>query len=223
MTTINLVKIPIKTIDLAPGSHLFIPEVTWQQYEELLAELGENRRIPRISYYDGTLEIMSPLPRHERWKRLIAGLVEMILKAQKRDWEPLGSTTFKRKSMAAGLEPDDCFYIQNYQAVIGKDRIDLEVDPPPDLAIEADLTSPTQRDAYEALGVPELWIYGLDNLKIYVLRNGKYEESAISPTFPDLPMPEIVSRVIEQAQAIGYSQALLEFEMWLSQHFLSQA
>lgn len=152
---------------------------------------------------------------------MIADLVKIILKAQGRAWEPLGSTTFKRKSMAAGLEPDECFYIQNYQAVIGKDRIDLEVDPPPDLAIEADLTSPIQRDAYEALGVPELWIYGLDKRKIYVLRNGKYEESAVSPTFPDLPMPEIVSRVIEQAQAIGYSQALLEFEAWLSDRNLT--
>ncbi|KGF71405.1 hypothetical protein DO97_20670 [Neosynechococcus sphagnicola sy1] len=213
---------PIKTIDLSPGSHLSIPDVTWVQYEALLEELGAKRRNPRINYYNGTLELMSPLPKHERWKRLIVGLVESILKAQKRPWEPLGSTTFKRKSMAAGLEPDDCFYIQNYRTVIGKDRIDLDIDPPPDLAIEADLTSQTQREIYEALGVPELWIYGRDKLKIYVLRNNNYEESAISPTFPELPVAEIFPRAIAQAQTLGYSQALLEFEAWLNQHFLSQ-
>jgi hypothetical protein len=61
-----------------------------------------------------------------------------------------------------------------------------------------------------------LWIYGQDKLKIYVLRHSTYEESAVSSTFPDLSIPEIVSRVIEQAQTIGYSQALLEFEAWLS-------
>lgn len=217
MTVINLVQIPVKTIDLLPGSHLLIPEVTWEQYEALLEELGEHRRIPRINYYKGTLELMSPLPLHERWKSLISDLIKIILKAQKRPWEPLGSTTFKRKSMAAGLEPDDCFYIQNYRAVIGKDRIDLDVDPPPDLAIEADLTSQTQRETYEALGVPELWIYGQDKLKIYVLRNGTYEAAVISPTFPELPVAEIVSRAIAQAQTLGYSQALLEFESWLSE------
>ncbi|QZZ21541.1 Uma2 family endonuclease [Leptothermofonsia sichuanensis E412] len=216
MTMINLVKVPIKSIDLSPGSHLSIPDVTWEQYEALLEELGEKRRSPKINYYNGTLELMSPLPKHERWKRLIVGLVESILKAQKRPWEPLGSTTFKRKSMAAGLEPDDCFYIQNYRVVIGKERIDLDIDPPPDLAIEADLTSQTQQETYEALDVPELWIYGQDKLKIYVLRNGKYEESAISPTFPELPVAEIVSRTISQAQTLGYSQTLLEFEAWLS-------
>jgi len=222
MTVVSLVKIPIKSIDLSPGSHLLIPDVTWEQYESLLEELGEKRRNPRINYYNGTLEIMSPLPVHERWKRLIAAMVEIILKAQKRAWEPLGSTTFKRKTMAAGLEPDDCFYIQNYRAVIGKDRIDLDVDPPPDLAIEADLTSQTQRETYEALGVPELWIYGQDKLKIYVLRNGTYEESAISPTFPELPIAEMVARVIEQAQTIGYSQALLDFEAGFSEETLNR-
>ncbi len=217
MTVISLVKIPVKAIDLSPGSQVAIADVTWQQYEALLAELGETRQIPRISYCNGTLELMSPLPNHERWKHLISDLIKIILKAQKRPWEPLGSTTFKRERMAFGIEPDDCFYIQNYRAVIGKDRFDLEVDPPPDLAIEADLTSKTQRSAYEALGVPELWIYGDGKLSINLLRGGKYEESQVSPTFPDLPIPAIVSKVMEQAKTIGYSQALLEFEDWLSQ------
>ncbi|MDB9528621.1 hypothetical protein PN498_21700 [Oscillatoria sp. CS-180] len=66
MTVINLVKIPIETIDLSPGSHLLIPNVTWQQYELLLSELGEDRHIPRINYCNGILELMAPLPAHER-------------------------------------------------------------------------------------------------------------------------------------------------------------
>jgi hypothetical protein len=77
--------------------------------------------------------------------------------------------------------------------------------------MRADLTSQTQLETYEVPGVPELWVYGQESLKIYV----QYEESAISPAFPDLPIAEIVVNAIEQAQTIGYSQALLEFENWL--------
>lgn len=66
MTLLNLVKLPITTIDLSPGSHLLINDVTWEQYETLCAELGEDRRVPRINYCNGTLEIMAPLPAHER-------------------------------------------------------------------------------------------------------------------------------------------------------------
>ena len=74
-------------------------------------------------------------------------------------WESLGSTTFKRGDMTVGIEPDDCFYIANHASMIGRDRLDLTVDPPPDLAIEVEITSKTQLSAYEALGVPEIRRY----------------------------------------------------------------
>ncbi len=99
---------PIKNIELSPGSHLLIPDVTWEQYEVLLNELGEERRTPRINYCNGTLELMSPLPAHERPHRIIAYIVTAILDAQGRNWEDFGSTTFK-KPQQAGLEPDTCF------------------------------------------------------------------------------------------------------------------
>jgi Uma2 family endonuclease len=206
---------PISQIDLNPGSTIAIRGINWQAFEEILEELGENRNT-RIAYSQGTLEIMSPLPRHERAIVIIADLVKTLLRVQKRPWESLRSTTFKREGMA-GIEPDDCFYIQNYRAVIGKDRINLAIDPPPDLAIESDVTSKTELDAYIAIQVPELWVYGNSKLVINLLRNGEYIESSISPTFPDLPILEIVPSVIERAWQIGTSQALLEFEQGLSQ------
>jgi Uma2 family endonuclease len=140
----------------------------------------------------------------------------VILRVQHRPWESLRSSTFKRLNRA-GVEPDDCFYIQNQQAVIGKNRLDLTVDPPPDLATESDVTSTTRTDAYLAIAVPELWIYHSGKLKINLLGGDRYLESAISPTFPDLPIAEIIPKVVERAKQIGTSQALMEFEDWLKQ------
>jgi Uma2 family endonuclease len=141
-------------LTIEPGEKVTLQPVSWQRFEAILNELGE-KRTSRIAYANGILEIIAPLPEHERTKVILADLVKILLKFKKLPWEPLGSTTFKRQNMSAGIEPDDCFYIQNYKAVIGKERIDLSVDPPPDLALETDVTSKTETDAYKALGVPE--------------------------------------------------------------------
>lgn len=199
------------SINLEPGQKVTLQPTSWQGFEEILAELGE-RRSTRIAYANNILEIMAPLPEHERVKVLLADVVKILLKAQKRQWEPLGSTTLKRVGMKAGVEPDDCFYIQNYQAVIGKERLDLTQDPPPDLAIETDLTSKTEIAAYEALGVPELWIYAGDKLKINLLQAGRYVASEQSLTFPGIAVAEIIPQIKQRSQEVGVSQALAEFE-----------
>lgn len=192
--------IPLKTIALSPGSHVFISDVTWEQYEALLEEVGENRHIPRINYCHGTLELMSPLLAHERPNRLIAYIVTAILDAQNRDWEDFGSTTFKKPSIV-GLEPDTCFYIHNAARVRSLQRVNIEQDPPPDLAIEADLTSKTTLDAYAALQVPEVWIYDSGTLTIDRFDCGHYQTSFTSPTLPDFPIVERVPQFIQQAYA----------------------
>jgi Uma2 family endonuclease len=117
--------------------------------------------------------------------------------------------------MLAGIEPDDCFYIQNYQAVIGKERLDLSIDPPPDLAIETDVTSKTEIDAYKGLGVPELWIYSKGKLKINLLVNGEYVESQNSLAFPNIRVTELIPQYLQRAKQVGVSQALEEFEAQL--------
>ncbi len=117
--------------------------------------------------------------------------------------------------MTAGIEPDDCFYIQNYKAVIGKNRLDLTQDPPPDLALETDLTSKTELDAYVALGVPELWIYAGGKLKINVLDERQYINSLKSPTFPDLAVIEIIPQFMQRACEVGVSQTLEEFDVFI--------
>lgn len=202
------------SLPLAPGQKVTLQPVTWQSFEDILTQLG-HQRSSRIAYAKGILEIIAPLPEHERSKILLADLITTLLKIQKRAWEPLGSTTFKQQSMKVGIEPEDCFYIQNSQAVIGKKRLDLTIDPPPDLALEIDVTSKTEIEAYTALGIPELWIYIGDKLTIYLLQANQYIESKTSLIFPDFDVIQILPQFMQLAQQIGVSQALLEFEQFL--------
>ncbi|WP_413161452.1 Uma2 family endonuclease [Capilliphycus salinus ALCB114379] len=206
-----LITKPISKIELNPGSKIKIYEVNWQEFEGLIDEFGERRNV-RMAYHQGTLEIIAPLPEHERLTVVISDLVKVILRVQKQPGESLRSITLKRKTMAVGVEPDDCFYIKNYRAVIGKNRLDLDIDPPPDLAIETDVTSFTEISAYEALKVPEVLIYAQDVLTINLFQGGKSIESQTSLIFPYLPIVELIPETIKKAKKIGTSQALEEFE-----------
>ncbi|HBL12545.1 MAG TPA: hypothetical protein DD379_14300 [Cyanobacteria bacterium UBA11162] len=208
MTTATPVTIPIKQIHLTPGSLVTISDVTWEQFEAILKEITE-KRSTRLAYSKGTLEIMSPLPAHERPNRIIADLVKLLLDGQERDWEDFGSTTLRRKDKKAGLEPDTCLYIKNAQQVRDcMESMDLTTVPPPDLAIETDVTSKTTLEAYEAIGVPEVWVYDQGKLKIHLLQDGKYIESTTSPTFPNLPIPDLIPKLVKQCLKQGSSQVL---------------
>jgi Uma2 family endonuclease len=99
--------------------------------------------------------------------------------------------------------------------MIGKERIDLTIDPPPDLAIEVDVTSKTQLNAYEALGVPELWRYEDGKLQINLIKDGKYIESEISATFPNLPIFSAIPQFVEQSKTAGRSPTLRAFRLWV--------
>ncbi|MBT9312259.1 Uma2 family endonuclease [Leptothoe kymatousa] len=206
------VTIPIHALKLSPGSHLLIENVSWEQYDALLTELGEERLTPRINYCNNTLELMAPLPIHERPHRLIADIVKALLDSQDRDWEDFGSTTF-RKAQAAGLEPDTCFYIQNAEQMRGCERFDSNQDPPPDLAIESDVTSKTTLDTYCLLGVPEVWIYTSGALKIYLLQDDGYLLSAQSLTFPSLPLDEMIPTLLQQAKQMGTRKMLKQLRL----------
>jgi Uma2 family endonuclease len=216
MTIAIPVTIPIKNIQLNPGSMITIHDVTWEQFEAILEEREAEGIRTRIAYSQGTLEIMAPLPAHERPHRIIGYIVTAILDAQERDWEDFGSTTFRKKAKAAGLEPDTCFYIQNAQQMRERMRIDMAVDPPPDLAIEADVTSLTTLDIYQALEVPEVWVYTLEKFTINVLIDSRYVESSTSPTFPNLPILELIPNLVKQAFQEGSSKMLRELRKQMS-------
>jgi len=209
------VSIPIQAIELTPGSQISIHNLSWQDFETILTTLGE-KRSTRVAYYRGTLEIMSPLAIHERPHRIIAYIVTAILEAQGRDWDDFGSTTFKRPEIA-GVEPNTCFYIQNASRVQGCTNMDLAVYPPPDLAIESDVTSKTTLDAYTALGVPEVWIYSNQVLIIHILEDGGYVQSPISPIFPNLPVTQLIPQLVQKAIDEGTSKMLRDLKTQLRQ------
>ncbi|MBJ7901409.1 MAG: Uma2 family endonuclease [Cyanobacteria bacterium RI_101] len=175
----------------------------WQAFETLLATLGE-RRSARVAYLDGELEIMSPIPEHEHYKTAISILIEDAAEYLEYDYECYGSATWKREMMAAGVEPDNCFYFQREALVRGKLQFNLEIDPPPDLALEIDLTSKSlpRLPLYARLGVPEIWCYSAGRLTIYQLENGAYQETEHSAIFPQLPLREI-PQLIEKYRPLG--------------------
>jgi Uma2 family endonuclease len=210
----------LKQLDVPPGHRVLLHNVSWQEFELILEDLGE-RRATRLAYHQGTLEIVAPLPKHEQTKVVVSNLLVVLLDELDMDWEPLGSTTFRRKEMAAGIEPDDCFYIKNHALMIGKERIDLNVDPPPDLAIEIDVTSKTQLSAYEALGVPEIWRYESHKLQISLLQNGEYVESQSSLTFPNFPVIEGISQFLDFSRTAGTRPALKAFRQWVKEQLIT--
>ena len=178
-----MVMLQLRQLVVYPGQRIQMQEVNWDEFEAILVEL-EDKRACRIAYSDGVLEIRMPLPEYEVAKELIGDMVKILLEELNIDNECFGSTTFKRQDVAKGIEPDQCFYIENHEAMIGKRRIDLTVDPPPDLAIEVDVTSKTGLDAYLALGVPELWRFEDRRLRISLLQDGQYQEASSSVHFP---------------------------------------
>jgi Uma2 family endonuclease len=200
--------IPVKAIELLPGSTMNVRNISWEDFEEILAELGESPR-SRATYYRGKLEIMSPLALHERPHRIIADIVKTILDRQGRDWEDFGSTTLKRPPVA-GVEPDTGLYIENAERVRGRVNLDLDIDPPPDLAIESDVTSKTVLDAYTAIGVPEVWIYSKQQLKIYLFSGDEYREVTTSSIFPDIPIISLIPELVAEAIDSGTSKMLRE-------------
>lgn len=209
-----VVQLQLRQLDIPPGHRVLLREVSWPEFEMILDELGEHRGT-RLAYSRGTLEIVAPLPEHEKAKVIIGDLLKTLMDELDMDWESLGSTTCKREDMAVGIEPDDCFYIEHHALMIGRDRLDLMVDPPPDLAIEVDVTSQTQLSAYEALGVPEIWRYEERKLQINVLQLGRYVESQVSPTFPAMPIIEGISRFVEMSRNAGTSPTIRAFRQWV--------
>lgn len=177
----------METTGRPAGQTVILRGVSWGTYESLLAD-HEDRGAPRFAYDQGELEIMSPSPEHEKLNRDLALLVDVVAEEFGIDVYALGSTTFRHEELGRGFEPDSCFYIQNEEHVRGKDRIDLDTDPPPDLVIEIDVTSPSlyKLPIYAKLGVPEVWRHDGKRTAILRLERTDYVEVDESTVLPPL-------------------------------------
>ena len=138
-------------------SGILLKNISWKTYESLLNELGEHGGI-RLTYDRGNLEIMTPSAPHEGSKKILGRFVESVSEELNIEIRSLGSLTCRRQDLARGLEPDQCYYIENENVVWDKEQIDLNQDPPPDLVVEIDITSSSidRLSLYASLGVPEV-------------------------------------------------------------------
>jgi Uma2 family endonuclease len=128
--------------------------------------------------------------------------------------ENLGSTTFRREDLERGFEPDSCFYIQN-EEVRGKDRMDLTVDPPPDLVIEIDITSPSlnKLPIYARMVVPEVWRYDGERMIILVLEDSDYAETTESRVLGPV-MDSALTGFIEKGKSMKRTIWLKSVREW---------
>lgn len=191
----------METVKSPAEQRVLLSNVSWETYEALLADHASSSA-PRFTFDRGMLEIMSPSPEHEKVNRRIAQLVLAVTEEMDVEAEDLGSTTFRRKDIERGFEPDSCFYIQNEAQVRGKDRIDLTVDPPPDLVIEIDITSPSinKLPIYAQLGVPEVWRYDGEKLVILKFVHDGYVEAQKSVVLPSLTS-SVLTELVERSKS----------------------
>jgi len=203
-------------IVVPPGQSILLETVDWASFEAFLEQMSERPGM-RLAYDAEVLELMTPLLEHEDDKEIIGDLIRALLETLDIEFRSIGSTTLRSPTAAKGVEPDQCFYIAHESAIRGKRSIDLSIDPPPDLALEIDIT--TRRDhraIYAALRIPELWRFDGTRLHIYCLRGDGYLETERSDQFPGFALTEAIPRFLERSRVHGRSASLRAFRDWIT-------
>ncbi|MDH3600499.1 MAG: Uma2 family endonuclease [Candidatus Tectomicrobia bacterium] len=167
-----------------PEERQMISRVSWDQYEAVLADLGDCP-VYHVTFLDGTLEIMSPSRRHEVNAENIGRLLEAYLEETRTRFWGLGSTTFRRVEMGSGTEPD-----KSYNLLTEKEFSDL--------AIEVIVTSGgvDKLEVYKRLGVTEVWFFQDNDFAVYRLQGETYERIAVSDLLPDLDLTVLAVHAI---------------------------
>jgi Uma2 family endonuclease len=181
-------------------SRVVLEGVSWQQYEVLLATLGDDFPALRLSYLEGTLEIMTTSPLHEELKKMIGMLMEAYFQERRIRFHAIGSATFRKAARQRGLEPDECYCLGQKKEF-------------PDLAIEVVLSHGLvdKLEIYRGLGVTEVWIWESDQFAIHHLRSDGYERLTTSELLPDCDIALLAQWVKPEEQfdaVMGFRQAL---------------
>jgi Uma2 family endonuclease len=201
-------------IQLPVGAVVRLP-ATWQEYQSLCDQRG-NGSIPRLKYRDGEVLLMSPLPIHGRDANLISDLVKALLDHDGREYDAFTPVTMTVPE-ESGIEPDYCFYIDNWRAVSGKKRIDWQNDPPPDLVIEIDVTSYSDVQDYLPYRVPEVWLYKNQKISVYQLQGDAYQLQTHSRYFPGFDLPSATARCVKIAYERNTSAAIRDLKQRLAE------
>jgi Uma2 family endonuclease len=199
-------------IYLPAGAVVRLP-ATWQEYQTLCQQRGD-ASIPRMKYHTGEVLLMAPLPKHGRDASLIADIIKVLLDHQGCEYDAFTPVTMELPQ-ESGIEPDYCFYIDHWQAISGKERIDWRLDPPPDLVLEIDVTSYSDVHDYLPYRVPEVWLFRNKELLIYQLQGLEYVMQTSSRYFPDINLPEIIAQCVQAAYERNTSTAIRELKQRL--------
>jgi Uma2 family endonuclease len=196
-------------IQLPPGTVVKLP-ANWNEYQVLSQQRGKSA-IPRIKYRDGEAFLMSPLPQHGRDAGLIADIIKILLDWGDREYDSFTPITMELPQIS-GIEPDYCFYIDNWEAVSGKERINWIVDPPPDLVLEIDVTSYSDVNDYLPYKVPEVWLFRQKKLRIYQFQseNNTYLLQTDSFYFPGIDLQGVIDQCLQITYERNTSTALRE-------------
>ena len=210
------------TAALVPEQRVLVSGIDWQGYRGIADALGDAH--VRLTYNEGSLEFMTLSHGHERCSNLIGRFIEALTEEFDLPIQSGGSTTLNREDLDRAAEPDQCFYIDNEPLVRGKDEIDLTIDPPPDLVVEVDITrsSRARMKIYSAMGIPEVWRYDGEVLRVTQLDDaGEYLEVAESRFFPGIS-PQKVSEFLSQRTLMDANQLLRSFRQWVREALSSQ-
>ena len=194
---------------------VILRHISWQTYQSLIQDF-EQEPAMRLTYDRGNLEIRMPLDPHETYKKLLGRFVEAATEELGLEIRSLGSRSCNREDLAKGLQPDQCYYIQNESLVRGIEQIDLSQFPPPDLAIEIDITSSSldRFSIYADSRIPELWRYNGQLLTIHVLQGNQYDLSDRSIALP-LLQAEAVMKILELRSTIGENSLVKQLRQWV--------
>lgn len=194
---------------------VILQNISWQSYQSLIRDFEPEPAL-RLTYDRGTLEIRMPLDPHETFKKLLGRLIETATEELDLEIRSLGSRTCDREDLSKGLEPDQCYYIQNEAPVRGIAQIDLTQFPPPDLAVEVDITSSSLNrfSIYADLRVPEVWRYDGRSLMMYTLRDGEYQVCDRSTALPMLTA-ECLMGFLALRSNTGENSLIKQFRQWV--------
>jgi Uma2 family endonuclease len=205
--------ISAEKVHLPPGSVMRMPG-NWQDYCVIRGSRGDSA-MPHIKFRNHEILLMSPLPRHGREANILADIVKILLDSEARNYEAFTPITMEMPE-SGGIEPDYCFYINHWQTVVGKDRLNWQVDPPPDLVIEIDVTTYTAVDDYLPYRVPEVWVLKKSGLEIYRWQDSSYYQEPTSGFFPTVDLIVLVTQTLQVAAEQGTGIALQELRQRLS-------
>ena len=198
------------------NSVVTLRDVSWETYDRLRSA-GGNRGV-RMTYDHGVLILMAPSRRHERIAEILGRLVFVWTEDRQIACLSGGSTTMKSRLLERGLEPDKCFYIQNEAAVRDRDEYDADIDPPPDLVIEVDVTSMStaRMPLYAEFHVPEIWRWVENRLEVYRLVDAAYIQVENSASLAEFPF-ELVSEILDLRFEVDETNLVRRFRTAISE------